>query len=265
MKQQTMSIQKTKMYILVQWLISNRYIVFFSTILFVVLANILLFYYHSNLIDKSLKISILILSIEGIMFGLLQLSANHDWNRRSLTAIKLQEYIDKIKDIRQELDNLTSQNEIIKYDGRYISFTDRINFFNAKSTNARGLDSNEFHNWVGEKDPETNQFVCIVDQKGNKTIKTTPNGSLIIHYVTKIINTYESIAINVKYQIFDSDIVEDYLRSSIIKNYKFFENYIKHQRDEHDSPNFAVILEEICKVYEGVIEKFEQKKGTDGT
>ena len=264
MKNQTMSIKKTRMHLLVQWLISNRYIVFFSTIIIVVLTNLFLLYFHNNLIEKSLKVSILILSIEGIMFGLLQLSANHDWNRRSLTAIKLQEYVDKIKDIRHELDTLTSEKEIIKHATKYISFTDRINFFNAKDTNARGLDSNEFHNWVGEKDEHDN-FVCIGDQKGNKTIKTTPDGSLIIHYVTKIINTYESIAINVKYQIFDSDIVEDYLKSSIIKNYKFFEDYIKHQRDEHNSPNFAIILEEICKVYEGELEKFEQKKGTDGT
>lgn len=264
MGKQDKAIQKTRMNKFVQWLISYRYHVFFLTIFVVMSMDVYLLIYQRDLLEKGLKVSIFLLSIEGIMFGLLQLSANHDWNRRSLTATKLQEYVDKIKDIRYELDLLTTDNEIIKYNGKYISFTDRINFFNAKDTNARGLDSQEFHNWVGEKDDKGN-FVCIIDQKGNKTIKTTKNGSLLIHYVTKIINTYESIAINVEYKIFDGDIVEDYLKSSIVKNYKFFEDYIKHQRNEHNSPNFAVVLERISKAYEGELDKFEQKKGTDGT
>ncbi len=203
-----------------------------------------------NCVDGWVKAMLLATSLIAVLFGWKQLKANHDWNRRSLTITKLQELIEKLREYRMNLDRLTTENKIIEFHGKYISFTDRVNFF-GKHKDSQGLTADELHAWVCAKDDE--EFDYIKDTSDNKVCKTTKVGEEIVHNILMIINTYESIATGVKHRVYDEEIVLDLLENGFSKNYDFFKMYIKHRREKHDAAMFAENFENFYK-------KIEKKK-----
>ncbi len=218
----------------------------------------------TSTISDASKISLVIISLSALVAGLAQLSANHDWNRRSLTIVELTKYVEKLREYRMQLDALTNKEDIIELDGKFISFTDRVNFYRGGDTEVIGLTGEEMHNWVCEKDDE-GKIIEIKDTNKNEIYKTTESGEKIVHYVLLIINTYENIAIAIKHGVFDKAIVLDEIKDPIIKNFEFFKDYIYHRRKRHGSVKFAENLEAL---YEELTKEkrktTEERRLTDG-
>jgi len=90
-----------------KWKISflNSWVILIIFALIVIVIEIVVFFMYPNEIEKVSKILMVAISLVAILFGWKQLRANHDWNRRSLTLVQLNELIEKLRKYRMELDN----------------------------------------------------------------------------------------------------------------------------------------------------------------
>ncbi|PHR57276.1 MAG: hypothetical protein COA44_06140 [Arcobacter sp.] len=181
-----------------------------------------------------------------------QLKANHDWNRRSFTTAEIGSISKNLMQIRDELDILTcSKKEIIKStNGKYINFTDRIN-------QQDPLTPDEVHGWVCETDDQGKHIPSKAGK--NPPCKTSTDGEKIINQMIEFINIYEQIGIALKNEVFDETIVKDAFRNPIKNNYKFYEQYIEHQIQEHDAVNFGASFKWLYNFFWE--EKVEGKRG----
>jgi len=167
---------------------------------------------HKELFDESQK----------------QLTANHDWNRRSYSISYLGQAIDKIQKIRGELNELTSKVPIKGNDNNKVSFSDRFLRKNA-------LTEEEIHDWICEWD--NNQKAFVKAKPDGTDFKLTKNGDKIRILLINLLNTYESIGSAMQNGVLDEEVVRSLMKGPIIANYKFFILYIKHLRSKHGSKN----------------------------
>ena len=226
-------------------------------VIIVVSVGVYILLKHPDHIREASSALLVFLSLCALVFGWRQLKANHDWNRRSLTMTHLQEQIEKLREYRLKLDELTTKNQIIDHHGKYISFSDRVNYFFYKKHEGEvsGVSPDEIHEWICEKDAEK------ID---GKICKMSETGEQIFHYILLIINTYEEIATGVKHKIYDKVLVLDLMKSVIYKNYQFFEMYIKHRRKYHDNSTFAQNFEELYnEIHKEKEKSSEARKATD--
>lgn len=236
--------------------VKSDYVLFALVFLFC-FAGILTLPYAKDAGDI-IKLLMLFVALAAVAFGWKQLKANHDWNRRSMTILELYKIIGNLRKYRMKLDELTAEKEIIKFKDRYVSFSERYNFFRKYADDEHPLTSDEFHQWVCSKESSEKVFSNIQDRSGEKKIcKTTATGELIVHYVLQIINTYEEIATGVHHRVYDEDIVLDLLEHAIVRNFEFFKPYIAHRRDKHDGKEYAKRWEEL---YIRILKKGEKKK-----
>lgn len=154
------------------------------------------------------------------------------WNEKYLAYTKINDYIKYLEQQRTLLDKITVKKRLIKNDkGLPISFSDRRNM-------KIPLDFEEIHNWVCKHDKNKRKIINTSIEKKDIFI-TTIDGAHVVRILLSIINTYEMIASGIKNGMLDRELVLDSLSPSIVSNFTFFENYIKHRRDKHESENFA--------------------------
>lgn len=183
-------------------------------------------------------ISYILISFSAIL-ALFQLRQNakkdlkeEEWNKKHLAYIKINEYVKSLEQQRTLLDKITVEKKLIKNNkGTPISFSDRRNM-------KTPLDYKEIHTWVCKHDKNKLKVVNTSIEEKNIYV-TTISGANVIRILISIINTYELIASGIKKGLLDRDLVLDSLKSSIVKNFEFFENYINHRREKHDSHDFA--------------------------
>lgn len=189
-------------------------------------------------------ISYILISFSAIL-ALLQLKQNakknlkeEKWNEKYLAYTKINEYVKHLEKKRTILDKITVEKKLIKNDkGTPISFSDRRNM-------KKPLDYKEIHSWVCKLDKNKCKIVNS-SIEGKDVYVTTIDGANVIRILLSIINTYELIASGIKKGLLDRDLVLDSLKSSIVKNFEFFESYIKHRREKHDSHDFACVWESL--------------------
>jgi hypothetical protein len=200
-----------------------------------------------------------------------QLEKNHDWNRRSFTASSIATFSDELMKIRDELDLLTipsiptevsediskrldssgALGIIMSNNGKYISFTDRIN-------QSERLTPDEVHNWVCQRDGDGNH---IPSKSGkNPPCKTSLNGEQIVNNIIKFINIYEQIGINLKNGIYDEETLKDAFKHPIKANYLFYKDYIEHRVNDHKDENFGATFKWLYEYFWN--EKPEEKRPT---
>ena len=136
---------------------------------------------------------------------------------------KVNDELDKILEIIQK-------NRIIL--NKHIDFTNR-------TKKSIPLDPfNEIHAWICEKDDKGNIVI-----ENDKLCKMSREGKEIHAALINIINAYERLAIGVYYRIIDEDMAYDSMGYLVNKNYKIFEKYIEHLRQDHDIKDAAEYFE----------------------
>lgn len=183
-------------------------------------------------------VSYILISCSAV-FALIQLRQNarknlreEKWNEKYLAYTKINDYIKYLEQQRTLLDKITVKKKLIKNDkGEAISFSDRRN-------TKKPLDYEEIHNWVCKHGKNKCKIINTSIEKKDIFI-TTINGAHVVRILLSIINTYEMIASGIKNGMLDRKLVLDSLSPSIINNFTFFENYIKHRREKHESEDFA--------------------------
>lgn len=160
------------------------------------------------------------------VIALLQLKHNTEknkkeesWNKKYLAFEQISKHIKELEELRLALDKTITKNGFIKNEeGNVISFTDR------KRTK-EPLSHEEVHKWV-----------CKEYNISDKTdmCSMTEDGVAIVRNLLSIINIYELIAIGIKNDILDKNLVKESLENVIVNNYVFFQPYIKHRREKHE-------------------------------
>lgn len=162
------------------------------------------------------------------------------WNQKYLAYTKINEYIKYLEKQRTKLDEITVEKELIKNSaGIPISFSDR-------RTIKRPLNHEEIHDWVCKHDDKKCKIISP-SADGKDMYVTTIDGANVVRLLISIINTYEMIASGIKQGMLNKELVLDALDSSIVNNFEFFEDYIKHRRRKHDSIEFACDWENLYK------------------
>ena len=86
------------------------------------------------------------------------------------------------------------------------------------------LSISKFHLWICEnKDGK-------IEKEADGLCKMSKNGKKIRFAIINILNAYEKLAIGVYYKAIDEKMALDAMGLLIVKNYKIFKEYIKHQR-----------------------------------
>lgn len=219
----------------------------------------LIFFVQIDVLPKRIEhyvmiVSYILIALSAIiaMFQLRQNAKKNQkeekWNEKYLAYTKINEYIKDLEKQRTLLDKITVEKKLIINDeGHPISFSDR-------RTIKKPLHHEEIHDWVCKHDDNKCKIVngsC----NGKDMYITTIDGANVIRAFISIINTYEMIASGIKQGMLNRELVFDSLDSSIVSNFKFFEDYIMHRRKKHDAIDFASDWESLCK------EIIEQKKG----
>ncbi len=162
------------------------------------------------------------------------------WNQKYLAYTKINEYVKYLEKQRTLLDKITVEKELIKNSaGVPISFSDR-------RTIKRPLNHEEIHDWVCKHD-ENKCKIISPSIDGKDMYVTTIEGANVVRLLISIINTYEMIASGIKQGMLNKELVLDALDSSIVNNFDFFEDYIKHRRRKHDATDFACDWENLSK------------------
>ena len=179
------------------------------------------------------------------------LKANHDWNRRSFTIEYLGESIDKIQEIRKELNELTSKVGIKGIKGNSLSFSDRFIRGNA-------LTEEEIHDWICEWDEEKKEFVK--EKSDGEDFKLTQDGDKIRILLITLLNTYESIGAAMINRVLDKEVVISLMKGPIVSNYKFFILWTKHLRKKHGLKNAGKNFRDLYRVVSPKKEKGLREK-----
>lgn len=158
------------------------------------------------------------------IIALLKYKQDNAWNKKHLAYEKISSYVKELEDFRLDIDKAVIEMKAIENESKeIISFTDR------RRINSP-LTHEEVHKWVCK------------DTKVSKTsdmCSMSENGVIVIRNLLSIINTYEIIAIGIKSEMLDEDLVRESLEHVIIKNFEFFKPYIEHRRDKHEDKTLA--------------------------
>ena len=171
----------------------------------------------------------------GVIVAYKTLKANHDWNRRHLA-------IEKIIEIQNCLSKLREKE-----------FETELHFSSRKEP----FSLEEIHKKICEYDKNgsikrDNNGYCILTSTGRK----------ISSQIREYLNSYEIIAVAVRENTFDEEIVKETLKGNMIKAYRIFQNYIEHLRDFYKRPNAYKDLEILVKKWESEEEEFSKRKPT---
>jgi len=162
---------------------------------------------------------------------------DESWNKKHLAFEKISSYIKELEELRLEIDKILVKSQVIKNDnGNIISFTDR-------RRTQEPLTHEEVHSWVCKNyKVSTTTDMCSM----------TEEGVIIVRNMLSIINIYELIAIGIKNDILDRELVKEALEHVIVKNYEFFSLYIKHRRDNHSDETLATEWELLHKDFTNI-------------
>jgi hypothetical protein len=87
-------------------------------------------------------------------------------------------------------------------------------------------------------------------------------------HLLKVLNFYESIAVGIEHDLYDNDLVYDYLCNTIIRFYDYADDFINEQRILYNDPLLGIGLEELAKKwkirYNKEIEIIERGKISSG-
>ena len=159
---------------------------------------------------------------------------DNKWNKKHLAYEKILVYVKELEEYRMEIDKAVIKTKAIERDGKIISFTDRRRI-------KEPLDYKEVHRWVcKDHNVADDSDMCSM----------TEDGVSIVRNLLSIINTYEMIAIGVKDDMLDRELVRTSMESVIVKNFEFFKRYIIHRREKHEDFSLGVEWE---KLYEELV------------
>ena len=180
--------------------------------------------------DESMKFATISIIALGFLFGIFQLKANHDWNRRSTALLETEKNKDKYLEALSYLYSLDSLDIEHRKDAYSV---------------------NEIH-----------QAICELKEDG-KTLKPknrdtdeydmTDTGKAIKKHLFDVFNYYEFLSTGVNNGVFDEKIVKDLQKSIMIRFYDLFKDYIIHHRNNHSKGA------EIMKQYFLMIERWKHQ------
>jgi hypothetical protein len=150
------------------------------------------------------------------------------WNEKHLAYIEINKHIKNLEKYRSQLDKTTLNKKMIMDNGKALSFSDR-------RIQSKPLSPDEIHKWI-----------CERDKKGDELCVTTLHGANVIRYLISIINTYEFISTGIRQGLLNRELTLKLLSSSIVNNFVFFQEYIKHRRIQHDNKDLASEWEALC-------------------
>lgn len=155
---------------------------------------------------------------------------NRDMKSRYIAFNDINNHVKHLEKYRKELDEIFIQKDVSKdTQNEAISFTTR--FF----TNIP-ISSDEVHDWV-----------CKDKKVANELCKMTKEGSNIVNLLRSIINTYEIISSGILGGILHKELALEIMGPTILKNYSFFKEYIKHLRDSHGEKDLGIMWEKLCE------------------
>ncbi len=205
-------------------------IVFISLV--ILLGNIFMIsYFETSEAIKFASMSILAL---GFMFGIHQLKANQDWNRRSTALLEIEKNSPKyFKALRS-----------LMYDRTELKLENRKEAYSAD---------------------EIHKFICEIDTNGHFQIKPetsniyilTNEGINIRNEIFEILNFFEYISTGVNNGIMDEQVVKDLQYNSMVKFWMLFGDYIKHYRKKHTNGKQTMVQ------FEMLITKWKKKPWWD--
>lgn len=168
-------------------------------------------------LDKASTISLisaliaLFAAISAVLGLVYQLKSNNEWNKRQYAL--------------SQVTNNTIYSNAIQHLNKNISY-------------------------ASIKDPITleaiHQYIC-----GNKNwtpgkpMNLTSDGSEIRDNILRVLNYYETIAIGIKNDIYDENVIKRLLKGNLLKAYHIFSTYIEHRRKDHEAPKAYIDLESL--------------------
>ena len=180
--------------------------------------------------EESVKFaSLSILSI-GFLFGIHQLRANQDWNRRSTALLEIEKHSPKYF---KALRSLTYERTELKLEQRKEAYS-----------------PDEIHKIICEMDDENN---FKINPGTSDTYILTKDGIEIRAEIFEILNFFEYVSTGVNNAIMDEKVVKDLQYNSMIKFWTLFGDYIKHYRKKHTNGKQTMVQ------YEKLVMKWEKK------
>lgn len=167
----------------------------------------------------------------GFLFGIFQLIANHDWNRRNAALLETEKNKDRYL-------------ESLKY---------------LYSVDCLGIE----HRTYAYSVEEIHKCFCVLDNTNIKLLpkntstneyEMTEDGKKIRQNLFNVLNYFEFLAAGVNHKVFDENIIKDLQYSIMMRFYTLFIEYIKHYRDAHSRGS------RVSEQYITLIEKWEEDK-----
>ena len=195
---------------------SNVILSFIVLFIFLVILNMLAGYYFS--LDKTQIIALITASITLLAAGMAaiaiiyQLKANNEWDLRNTALV--------------EVYKREAFSKALKTLEKHIHYTNL----------REPISEEEIHKWLCEDENCTGEFLTL-----------TNNGLKIRKSIMVILNYYEYLAIGIKSNIFDEEVVKEMIQGSLINAYTVFSIYIEHQRKRHERTKAFIELEILAK------------------
>ncbi|MGB3752116.1 MAG: DUF4760 domain-containing protein [Arcobacteraceae bacterium] len=146
------------------------------------------------------------------------------WNKKYLAYTQMNDYVKELETIRLDIDKIVIQHKLIKNENHAnMSYTDR-------RRSKKSLTHLEVHDWVCTKKTVTNSSeYCVMKE----------DGAVLIRNLISIINIYETIAIGIKEDMLDKELIIASLKGVITSNFVFMKPYIDHRRSHHNNPKMG--------------------------
>jgi hypothetical protein len=178
--------------------------------------------------EEKFRIILMSFAASSVALVYFQFRKNLEWNKKQLTAVELNKYVEANKESREVLNNL------IDYASRYntgVPFTDsELHIWMCEHTMKDGN-----INFTREDPAKEHPYKLKViaekrDNDGNIMEPAIKIGSEIKGNTIKILNNYELIAINVLNGAFDEKMTRDAFYNGLITHYNMYKGYIEHLR-----------------------------------